>query len=34
MKRIKIADGFHLWSERYDLDMKDLFETQGDYGNG
>ena len=22
---IKVADGFHLWSERYDRDMSDIF---------
>jgi adenylate cyclase len=25
---IKVADGFHLWSERYDRDMKDVFAIQ------
>jgi len=25
---VNVADGFHLWSERYDLEMKDIFEVQ------
>ncbi len=25
---INIADGYHLWSERYDREMKDIFEVQ------
>jgi TolB-like protein/class 3 adenylate cyclase/Tfp pilus assembly protein PilF len=25
---VKVADGFHLWSERYDREMKDVFEIQ------
>jgi len=25
---IKVADGFHLWSERYDRDMTDIFAVQ------
>jgi adenylate cyclase len=25
---IKVADGYHLWSERYDRDMKDVFAIQ------
>jgi serine/threonine protein kinase len=25
---INVADGYHLWSERYDLEMKDIFEVQ------
>ena len=25
---VKAADGFHLWSERYDREMKDVFEIQ------
>lgn len=27
---INSIDGFHLWSERYDRDMKDIFEIQDD----
>jgi adenylate cyclase len=27
---IKVADGFHLWSERYDREMKDVFDIQDD----
>lgn len=27
---IKVADGFHLWSETYDRDMKDILAVQGD----
>jgi adenylate cyclase len=25
---VNVADGYHLWSERYDLEMKDIFEVQ------
>jgi serine/threonine protein kinase/tetratricopeptide (TPR) repeat protein len=25
---INVADGYHLWSERYDREMKDIFEVQ------
>jgi adenylate cyclase len=25
---VNVADGFHLWSERYDRDMRDIFELQ------
>ena len=25
---IKVADGYHLWSERYDRELKDIFEVQ------
>jgi TolB-like protein len=25
---IKVADGFHLWSERYDREMTDIFAMQ------
>jgi len=25
---IKISDGYHLWSEKYDRDLKDIFEIQ------
>jgi TolB-like protein/Tfp pilus assembly protein PilF len=25
---VKVADGYHLWSERYDREMKDIFEVQ------
>lgn len=25
---VNVADGYHLWSERYDLEMKDIFEIQ------
>ena len=25
---VKVTDGFHLWSERYDREMKDVFEIQ------
>jgi len=27
---IKVADGFHLWSERYDREMTDFFAMQGE----
>jgi len=27
---INVADGFHLWSETYDRDMKDIFTVQSD----
>ena len=27
---INVADGYHLWSERYDREMKDIFELQDD----
>jgi tetratricopeptide (TPR) repeat protein len=27
---INVADGFHLWSETYDRDMKDIFAVQSD----
>ena len=27
---VNAADGYHLWSERYDRDMKDVFEVQDD----
>src|SRR6202011_2621580 len=27
---INVADGFHLWSETYDRDMKDILAVQGD----
>jgi serine/threonine-protein kinase len=27
---INIADGYHLWSERYDRELKDIFEVQDD----
>jgi serine/threonine protein kinase/Tfp pilus assembly protein PilF len=27
---VKVQDGFHLWSERYDREMKDVFEIQDD----
>ena len=27
---IKVADGFHLWSEHYDREMKDVFDIQDD----
>ncbi len=27
---VNAADGFHLWSERYDREMKDVFEIQDD----
>jgi serine/threonine protein kinase len=27
---INVADGYHLWSERYDRDLKDIFEVQDD----
>jgi eukaryotic-like serine/threonine-protein kinase len=27
---IKVADGFHLWSERYEREMTDIFAIQGD----
>jgi adenylate cyclase len=27
---INVADGYHLWSERYDREMKDVFEIQDD----
>src|SRR5262249_34824949 len=27
---IKAADGYHLWSERYDREMKDIFDVQDD----
>jgi len=25
---VKVADGYHLWSERYDRELKDIFEIQ------
>ena len=25
---VNVSDGYHLWSERYDLEMKDVFEVQ------
>jgi adenylate cyclase len=27
---INVTDGFHLWSETYDRDMKDILAVQGD----
>ena len=27
---MKVRDGFHLWSERCDRDMKDAFDSQDD----
>ncbi len=27
---VKVGDGFHLWSERYDREMKDVFDIQDD----
>jgi serine/threonine-protein kinase len=27
---ISVSDGYHLWSERYDREMKDIFEIQDD----
>src|SRR5215472_12612655 len=27
---INLADGYHLWSERYDRELKDIFEVQDD----
>lgn len=27
---VKVADGYHLWSERYDREMKDVFDIQDD----
>ena len=27
---INVADGYHLWSERYDRELKDIFEVQDD----
>jgi eukaryotic-like serine/threonine-protein kinase len=27
---INVADGYHLWSETYDRELKDVFATQGD----
>ena len=27
---VNVADGFHLWSERYDRELKDIFEVQDD----
>jgi serine/threonine-protein kinase len=30
---IKVADGYHLWSERYDRRMKDVFDIQDDIAN-
>jgi eukaryotic-like serine/threonine-protein kinase len=27
---INVADGYHLWSERYDRQMEDIFEIQGE----
>ncbi len=27
---INVADGFHLWSETYDRDMKDIFAVESD----
>jgi TolB-like protein len=31
---VNAADGFHLWSERYDREMKDVFEIQDDIARG
>lgn len=30
---IKAADGYHLWSERYDRELTDIFEIQDDIAN-
>ncbi|MGA9882893.1 MAG: protein kinase [Candidatus Acidiferrales bacterium] len=30
---INVADGYHLWSERYDRELKDIFEVQDDIAN-
>ncbi|MCH9652105.1 MAG: protein kinase [Deltaproteobacteria bacterium] len=30
VKLSKVSDGYHLWSERYDREAKDLFEVQDD----
>jgi hypothetical protein len=27
---INVSDGYHLWSERYDRELKDVFEVQDD----
>ena len=27
---VNVADGYHLWSERYDRELKDIFEVQDD----
>jgi len=27
---VKVRDGFHLWSDRYDCEMKDVFDIQDD----
>jgi TolB-like protein len=27
---INVADGYNLWSERYDRELKDIFEVQDD----
>ena len=27
---VNVADGYHLWSERYDREMKDIFDVQDD----
>ena len=29
---INVSDGYHLWSERYDRDMEDVFAVQDDVG--
>ncbi|HVA45195.1 MAG TPA: protein kinase [Pirellulales bacterium] len=29
-QHVKVRDGFHLWSERYDREMKDVFDIQDD----
>ena len=26
---VNVSDGYHLWSERYDREMKDIFDVQG-----
>ena len=30
---IRVADGYHLWSETYDRELKDVFRTQDDIAN-
>jgi TolB-like protein len=27
---INVVDGYHVWSERYDRELKDIFEVQDD----
>jgi hypothetical protein len=29
---VKVADGYHLWSERYDRELEDVFAIQDEIG--